>query len=207
MRNGVFTPGLCSLTCIRVSWERSAPHSPGAAGVWQRGHRKQHAHHGKEELLPNITQREKIVFWGPKGEQVIRSGMGKRCLVNGRAPSGGNLSTSPIISLPVSSPTAEYLHYFLSKVIIFNLFSPSTILKDNFHKENSSPSPLRLSTLSCQQQKGHRHQLRPREAKQPVLSPSLLLRRAENGIRHLLAPQFGNALGNPCRATPTSVAH
>lgn len=54
---------------------------------------------------------------------------------------------------PVSSPTAKHLHQFLSKVIMFNLFSPSTILKDNFHKENSSPSPLRLSTLSCQQLK------------------------------------------------------
>lgn len=65
--------------------------------------------------------------------------MGKRCLVNGRAPRGGSLSTSPITSLPVSSPTAKHLHQFLSKVIFFDLFSPSTILKDNFHKENSSP--------------------------------------------------------------------
>lgn len=59
----------------------------------------------------------------------------------------------PSPQCPVSPPTAKHLHQFLSKVIIFDLFSPSTILKDNLHKENSSPSPLRLSTLSCQQRK------------------------------------------------------
>lgn len=60
-------------------------------------------------------------------------------------------AASPHLPCPVSSPTAKHLHQLLSKVLISNLFSPSAILKDNFHKENSSPSPLRLCTLSCQQ--------------------------------------------------------
>lgn len=59
----------------------------------------------------------------------------------------------PITPVSCLVTHSKHLPQLLSKAIISNLFSPSTILKDHFHKENSSPSPLRLSRLSCQQHK------------------------------------------------------
>lgn len=119
------------------------------------------------------------------------------------------LITNSQIPAPGSSP----------KSLFFNLFSPSTFLKDNFHKrELTSFTPEAFHALlpasyqlwasaaphgdakcpgSCCCRPPAPHQ------PTPVVSPKPLPRRAVSFIRHLLA----HYLGNTHRPVTISVAH
>lgn len=82
MRTGVFTPGLCSLMCLRVSWECSALHGPGRCrGLAMRAREASCTPWKRRAPSKYHPKRERRYFGGQKESRSFEVGWGRGVLL------------------------------------------------------------------------------------------------------------------------------